>query len=169
MSAAEEAWRAADRLISHLDDATIATAQKVFSRMDSIGQSRMAALHGLQVFWLGFLARANSYQMGVPTVPLGDLYGSDAWKRISNVRLNLRSPVEQLVVENGAIKGARVQGELHTADYYVSSLPFERVPSLVPELKLDLGQVNFIDSTGLGMLVSVLKWWWSPEELMFVS
>ena len=42
----EEAWRAADRLISHLDDATIATAQKVFSRMDSIGQSRMAALHG---------------------------------------------------------------------------------------------------------------------------
>ena len=43
---AEEAWRAADRLISYLDDATIATAQKVFSRMDSIGQSRMAALHG---------------------------------------------------------------------------------------------------------------------------
>jgi anti-sigma B factor antagonist len=26
-----------------------------------------------------------------------------------------------------------------------------------PELCLDLGQVNFIDSTGLGMLVSVLK------------
>src|SRR5271155_1027038 len=43
---AEEAWRAADRLISHLDDGTIATAQKVFQRMDSVGQSRMAALHG---------------------------------------------------------------------------------------------------------------------------
>ena len=43
---AEEAWRAADKLISHLDDATIATAQKVFARMDSVGQSRMAALHG---------------------------------------------------------------------------------------------------------------------------
>ena len=42
----EEAWRAADKLIGHLDDATIATAQKVFSRMDSVGQSRMAALHG---------------------------------------------------------------------------------------------------------------------------
>src|SRR5271156_4562194 len=37
---ADEAWRAADKLISHLDDGTIATAQKVFSRMDSIGQSR---------------------------------------------------------------------------------------------------------------------------------
>ena len=42
---AEEAWRAADKLISHLDDATIEAAQKVFERMDSVGQSRMAALH----------------------------------------------------------------------------------------------------------------------------
>ena len=42
----EEAWAAADRLISHLDDATIASAQNVFKRMDSVGQSRMAALHG---------------------------------------------------------------------------------------------------------------------------
>jgi len=43
---AEAAWRAADKLISHLDDATIAAAQKVFERMDSVGQNRMAALHG---------------------------------------------------------------------------------------------------------------------------
>ncbi|MEI5677088.1 MULTISPECIES: FMNH2-dependent alkanesulfonate monooxygenase [unclassified Mesorhizobium] len=42
----EEAWAAADRLISRLDDATIASAQQVFSRMDSVGQSRMSALHG---------------------------------------------------------------------------------------------------------------------------
>lgn len=42
---AEEAWAAADRLISHLDEATIAAAQKIFSRMDSSGQKRMSALH----------------------------------------------------------------------------------------------------------------------------
>jgi alkanesulfonate monooxygenase len=42
---AEQAWRAADELISHLDEATIEAAQKVFERMDSVGQSRMAALH----------------------------------------------------------------------------------------------------------------------------
>ena len=42
---AEEAWQAADRLIAHVDDATIAQAQKVFSRMDSAGQARMRALH----------------------------------------------------------------------------------------------------------------------------
>ena len=42
----EEAWAAADRLIRHLDDATIAKAQAIFARMDSVGQSRMSALHG---------------------------------------------------------------------------------------------------------------------------
>lgn len=41
-----KAWEAADELIGHLDDATIAAAQKVFSRLDSVGQSRMQALHG---------------------------------------------------------------------------------------------------------------------------
>ncbi|WP_413993058.1 FMNH2-dependent alkanesulfonate monooxygenase [Labrys okinawensis] len=41
-----EAWAAAENLISRLDDETIATAQQAFARMDSIGQSRMRALHG---------------------------------------------------------------------------------------------------------------------------
>jgi alkanesulfonate monooxygenase len=40
-----EAWAAADSLIAHVDDATIAEAQKVFARMDSVGQNRMSALH----------------------------------------------------------------------------------------------------------------------------
>jgi len=43
---AQEAWKAADDLIRHVDDATIAKAQTRFASMDSIGQRRMAALHG---------------------------------------------------------------------------------------------------------------------------
>lgn len=41
----DEAWSAADALISRLDDATIARAQQAFATMDSVGQRRMAALH----------------------------------------------------------------------------------------------------------------------------
>lgn len=40
-----EAWQAADALIQHLDDATVASAQAAFAKMDSEGQRRMAALH----------------------------------------------------------------------------------------------------------------------------
>ena len=42
----QEAWAAADNLISRLDDETIARAQTAFAKMDSEGQRRMAALHG---------------------------------------------------------------------------------------------------------------------------
>ncbi|WP_067254890.1 FMNH2-dependent alkanesulfonate monooxygenase [Methylobacterium sp. CCH7-A2] len=42
----EAAWAAAERLISHLDDSTIAKSQAIFARMDSEGQRRMSALHG---------------------------------------------------------------------------------------------------------------------------
>ena len=42
----EEAWAEADKLISRLDDDTIAKVQARFATMDSEGQRRMAALHG---------------------------------------------------------------------------------------------------------------------------
>ena len=43
----DEAWRAAERLISRISDAQIEAAQARFTReMDSVGQRRMAALHG---------------------------------------------------------------------------------------------------------------------------
>jgi alkanesulfonate monooxygenase len=41
-----EAWKAAGELIQHVTDETVASAQKIFSRMDSVGQQRMAQLHG---------------------------------------------------------------------------------------------------------------------------
>jgi alkanesulfonate monooxygenase len=42
----DKAWQAADELIAHVSDDTIAKAQDIFSRMDSVGQQRMIALHG---------------------------------------------------------------------------------------------------------------------------
>ena len=42
----EEAWAAADSLIKYVDEEAIATAQKAFSKFDSVGQQRMSRLHG---------------------------------------------------------------------------------------------------------------------------
>ena len=41
----QEAWEAADALIRHLDDETVAQAQRIFARFDSVGQQRMTRLH----------------------------------------------------------------------------------------------------------------------------
>jgi zeta-carotene desaturase len=83
---------------------------------------RMAAVHGFQVFWLGFLARADSYEMGVPAVPLGQLYSSDAWQRLGSVRIHFRAPVERIDAA-----GFLVAGERQRADHYICALPFERL------------------------------------------
>lgn len=42
----DEAWRSATELLSELDEATVAAAQARFKTMDSVGQRRMAELHG---------------------------------------------------------------------------------------------------------------------------
>jgi alkanesulfonate monooxygenase len=42
----DAAWRAAAELLSHLDESTVQAAQARFARMDSVGQRRMAELHG---------------------------------------------------------------------------------------------------------------------------
>ncbi len=41
-----EAWAEAERLLEGMDDAAIEASQQRFARMDSVGQSRMTALHG---------------------------------------------------------------------------------------------------------------------------
>jgi alkanesulfonate monooxygenase len=41
----DQAWKAAEDLISRLDDETVIRAQSAFAKMDSEGQRRMAALH----------------------------------------------------------------------------------------------------------------------------
>ena len=86
---------------------------------------RIAARYGFQVFWLGFLARPDSYEMGVPSVPLGDLYSTEAWKRIGSVRIQSRCPVERITAE-----GFTIAGRIHSADHYICALPFERLEGI---------------------------------------
>jgi zeta-carotene desaturase len=85
----------------------------------------MAAMHGFQVFWLAFLARPDSYEMGVPAVPLGELYSIDAWQRWPNVRIHLRAPLEAV---DGS--GFTVGGERCAGDFHIVALPFERLEGI---------------------------------------
>ena len=101
---------------------------------------RMAAIHGFQVFWLGFLASADGYEMGVPNVPLGDLYTADAWQRMGNVRMHFRAPVERIDGDGFVVSGERL-----TADRYVCALPFERMENVgLPAPKLEHSPITGI-------------------------
>ncbi len=104
---------------------------------------RMAAAHGLQVMALGFLANATNYEMGVPRVPLGQLYSASAWKNYEYVKFAYKSPVERLQMENGRVIGPM------KADAYVLAVPFERVAAIAPELELHLSAFTHSPITGI--------------------
>lgn len=113
---------------------------------------RMSALHGFQVLWLGFLAASDSYQMGVPDVPLGELYNAEVWRKLPNVHFRFRSSVTDVRVEDGAIESVQVGEEWLTAKHYISALPYERLAglkSIAPKLGIDFAQFESAPITGI--------------------
>ena len=110
---------------------------------------RMAAIHGVQVFYLGFISRADSYEMGVPAVPLRELYSEDVWSRYPQVKIEHRTPAQHLRIENNQFLGVVVEGEYIAADACILAVPFERVKTLAPELPIDLSGFTHSPITGI--------------------
>jgi squalene-associated FAD-dependent desaturase len=95
---------------------------------------RTDARYGVDVFWKAFIANRNGYKFGVPAVALGELYDG-CWdaivKRGGEVRF--RAPVRRMDVDAGAASGVSIEGgETLAADYYVSAVPQNALPALLP-------------------------------------
>jgi squalene-associated FAD-dependent desaturase len=110
---------------------------------------RMAAVHGLQVFYIGFLSRADSYEMGIPRVPLAELYSEKAWTKYPQIKIARRVPVQRLHIENNRASDLMVNGEPISAEAYVLALPFERLAAVAPDLRIDLSQFMHSPITGI--------------------
>jgi zeta-carotene desaturase len=102
----------------------------------------MAAAHGFQVFWLGMIARADSYEMGIPDVPLRELYDV-------KVRMEQRSGVTCIETRDAHVCGLRTAQGPVEADYYISALPFERLQPLMPDLPVQWGAFSHSPITGI--------------------
>lgn len=110
---------------------------------------QMAALHGLQVCWLGFLARSDSYQMGIPNVPLAELYSDDVWSRWPTVSIRSRASADSVQTDASFIRTVTASGQAIEADAFISAVPFERVANLFPDLRLDLSAFHHSPITGI--------------------
>ena len=110
---------------------------------------RMAAAHGFQVFWLGMIARADSYEMGIPAVPLRELYDEHSLAAAGAVRIPHRSAVTTIDRRRRYHRGFTPRSGPHTADYYVSALPFERLRPLLSDLPVDWDAFEHSPITGI--------------------
>jgi squalene-associated FAD-dependent desaturase len=98
---------------------------------------RMDVGHARKVFLDGFLRNRTGFQMEIPTVPLGELYGDRlrTWLEAEGVSIRLKAGVRSVDVEDdGALSGVSLRtGERVPADFVVLAVPYDRVRSLVPE------------------------------------
>jgi zeta-carotene desaturase len=96
---------------------------------------RTDARFGVDVFWKAFLSNSAGYRMGVPAVPLANLYDgckSEIERRGGEVIL--RAPVRGLKIENGELAGIRFdEGREETADAYIFAVPHMTLAELLPE------------------------------------
>src|SRR5262249_28769591 len=88
---------------------------------------RMDAEYGIAVFWKAFLSNREGFVMGVPSVPLGDLY---SW---NGGDVHTRCSVSELCFENGRIAGVRLdESSIALGDYYIPALRFDRLLKILP-------------------------------------
>jgi squalene-associated FAD-dependent desaturase len=96
---------------------------------------RTDAQFGVDVFWKGFLCNRAGYRMGVPAVPLADLY--DGCKEEIERRggeVNLRMPVRAVHFQNGSVTSVEFDGgRKESAEAYVFAVPHEALAELLPE------------------------------------
>jgi squalene-associated FAD-dependent desaturase len=110
---------------------------------------RMAAAHGFQVFWLGMIARPDSYEMGIPDVPLRELYDEASLARTGAVRLRRRAAVTAIQSSGNRFCAVQTAAGSESADYCVSCLPFERLQPLAPDLPVDWEAFEHSPITGI--------------------
>jgi squalene-associated FAD-dependent desaturase len=96
---------------------------------------RTDARFGIDVFWKAFLANSTGYRMGVPAVPLSNLY--DGCKMEIERRggeVVLRSPVRGLKLESGQLAGVHFDDNREeSADAYIFAIPHSALAELLPE------------------------------------
>jgi squalene-associated FAD-dependent desaturase len=122
---------------------------------------RTDARFGIDVFWKAFLSNRTGYRMGVPAVPLADLYdGCRIAIEQKGGEVTLRSPVRGVRMENGAIAAMQFDNSREeSADAYVFALPHTALSSLLPqEIKSANPALASLDKIKVSPITGVHFW-----------
>jgi squalene-associated FAD-dependent desaturase len=93
---------------------------------------RISAPYAAQVVRESFLKSPGAGRMGVPTVPLTELYGvAGDYIEFRGGRIRLRSSVDSFEAEESI--RLSVAGEYETFDFLVIAVPFDVLPRLLPQ------------------------------------
>ncbi len=96
---------------------------------------RIGLRYARKVFVDGFLRHRRGFEVELPAVPLGRLYGEELqdWFKQHGVEVLLNQRVQRLEVAGRRVSRVELRGgEAREADWYVSAVPFDRLLDLLP-------------------------------------
>jgi squalene-associated FAD-dependent desaturase len=96
---------------------------------------RIGVRYARKVFLDGFLRHRRGFEVELPTVPLGRLYGAElqSWFHRHGVRLIVNRAVKAFQVERDWLQAIvlRQDGPIQT-DWYIAAVPFDRLLEVLP-------------------------------------
>lgn len=127
---------------------------------------RLGLRYAKKVFHEAFLRHRGGFEIEVPTVPLGELYGPQvlAWLKRHRAEIHLQKAARRFLIENGRVMGLELRdGSVLTADVYLSTVPFDRLLGLLPQEVIDRDPY-FANLRRLehSPITSVHLWWDRP-------
>jgi squalene-associated FAD-dependent desaturase len=97
---------------------------------------RIGRRYARKVFVQSFMRSRRGFEVEVPRVPLGRLYGEELrnWLESHHVQAQLNCAVKSICVAGNEIESLKLRdGSDCLADWYVLALPFDRLLELLPD------------------------------------
>jgi zeta-carotene desaturase len=93
------------------------------------------AQYGIDMFWKAFLSNTRGFAMGVPSVPLAELYSAAGQQIIqAGGEVRTRCGVAEIRISGEGVMGVRLDDKTTLeADYYIAAVNFDRLLKLLPE------------------------------------
>jgi squalene-associated FAD-dependent desaturase len=97
--------------------------------------SRTDARYGIEVFWKGFLANKGGYRVGIPSVPLAELYeGCREAVTLRGGEVRLRAGIREICVRDNRFNGVVMDdGSEIFADACIAAVPHDTLLNLLPK------------------------------------
>jgi squalene-associated FAD-dependent desaturase len=123
---------------------------------------RIGLKYARKVFVDGFLTHRRGFEVELPTVPLGRLYGAElrSWLDQHGIELQFQQAVKALHVASGRVERVELRsGRLLSADWYIAAVPFDRLLEMLPPVLIE-NQPYFRDLKNLDTspITSVHLW-----------
>ncbi len=127
---------------------------------------RIGVRYARKVFLDAFLRDRREFEVEIPTVPLGRLYGEELqqWLERHQVELHFNAAVKKIHIAGDQVQSLEMRdGDERRADGYIAAVPFDRLLDLLPAETIAAHPTfSQLRNLEVSPITSVHLWWDQP-------